>query len=75
MELNKVQTVFSFSFMIFLFILLKILILREPINFVSNAILYYLLVIYILLRIHMCLYVFASFLSYIQISDFDLNIS
>ena len=41
----------------------------------SNAILYYLLDIYILLRIHICLHVFASFLSYIQISDFDLNIS
>ena len=41
----------------------------------SNAILYYLLDIYILLIIHICLHVFASFLSYIQISDFDLNIS
>ena len=57
------------------FILLKILILREPINFVSNAISYYLQVIYILLRIHICLHVFASFLSYIQISYFDLNIT
>ena len=43
-ELNNGQTVISFSFMLF-FILLKILILKEPINFVSNAILYYLLVI------------------------------
>ena len=33
----------------------------QPINFISNAILYYLLVIYILLRIHNCLHVFASF--------------
>ena len=31
--------------------------------------------IYILLRMHICLHVFASFLYYIQISDFDLNIS
>ena len=66
-ELNNGQTVIRFYFMLFFYII------KNP--HPSNAILYYLLDIYILLRIHICLHDFASFLSYIQISDFDLNIS